>query len=177
MGRKAARITMERFKEIVEERKGSEDENYTYGPFDLYSLPERVQKDLAKVDFDGENQEWQQDSYRPDEWHGFQMIGDLPVLGASAGGDWEWPVYFILYWDGKQLRGYIPKSGNVWNHKMKTALGNYEEEDSEHIRKQLKKKFPDQEIPEDIHWSDINMDVLFSIEEMKSDIQKRIEVQ
>ena len=177
MARKAARITMERFEEIVEAAQGEEDE-YSCGPFDICELPERIAKDLGKVDFDGENQNWDDDG-QPDNWHGFQMIGDLPVLGASAGGDWEWPVYFIIYWDGKRLRGYIPKQGNMWNFDTKCALGNDEYADPRFLHKIVKKKFPDEEIEEhECTTYDLSVDTLMlDVVAMKADVQKRIKVQ
>lgn len=47
----------------------------------------------------------------------------LPFLGFLAGGDWELPLFFIVYYDGKSLRGYIPEDGNTYNHKTNTAYG------------------------------------------------------
>lgn len=39
----------------------------------------------------------------------------LSFLGCAAGNDRVQPVAFIIYWDGTELRGYIPTQGNLWN--------------------------------------------------------------
>jgi len=51
----------------------------------------------------------------------------LTFLGVMAGGDWEYPVFFMIYWDGKKLRGYVPIEGNMWNTSAKMAYGNNSE--------------------------------------------------
>jgi len=88
--------------------------------------------DIAKVQFDGEN--WDDDST-----HGLfaEVLGTrtlpngLTYHGVSAGGDWEFPVFFILYFDGKNIRGYVPKDGNTWNYKTKSAFGNEDDDGDE----------------------------------------------
>lgn len=56
----------------------------------------------------------------------------IPIICAHAGGDWEEPVYFIVYLDDKnKLRMYIPKCGNVYNALTKEALGNDEDLDEQ----------------------------------------------
>ena len=37
-------------------------------------------------------------------------------------------MYWIIYFDGNQLRAYIPTDGNTWNTDNKRAYGNGEEE-------------------------------------------------
>ncbi len=45
---------------------------------------------------------------------GFHAIGEVNFLGCVAGGDWEHPVFFILYTDtGGDMAMYIPVAGNV----------------------------------------------------------------
>ncbi len=98
-----------------------------------------IEKDLKKVDFDWENY------YTPEYPHynadspeivGFHTLDNgLTFLGMWAGGDWEWPVFFILYWDGTHVRAYIPKDGNTYNRRNKKAYGNDEEWDAEELLK------------------------------------------
>jgi len=97
-----------------------------------------VKKDLAKVEFDLENIHLSpKDHPEMGNLLGFhEMTTGLVYFGAMAGGDWECPVYFIIYWDGKQLRGYIPKNGNPWNRKTKRAYGNSEVQDNADCQKQ-----------------------------------------
>jgi len=49
------------------------------------------------------------------------------VLFINAGGDWEFPICFVLYWDGKKMRAYIPSEGNCWNKQEKCAFGSEED--------------------------------------------------
>jgi len=114
----------------------------------LIYLEGKVEKDLKKVDFDWENYEYSPgETYcDEDDIGGFHTLENgLTYLGVTAGGDWEWPLFFIIYWDGKKLRGYIPKKGNVWNSITKTAYGNDcgEPEDVTDLA-DIKKKFPNE---------------------------------
>ena len=54
----------------------------------------------------------------------------VPYLCCSGGGDWEVPVVFMIYWDGKSFRGYILTKGNPWNTKIKAAFNNDTEADN-----------------------------------------------
>lgn len=97
----------------------------------LAYLTPQVRKDLSKVEFDDENLAWQPgEAYcKADDICGFRTLPNgLTILGATAGGDWEMPIYFCIYWDGTKLRGYVPKDGNTWNHKRKQAFGNGSDE-------------------------------------------------
>jgi len=56
---------------------------------------------------------------------GFSKVDDFQYWGCYAGGDWEYPVYFILYWDGDKVCSYVPmSSGNRFNRKTNKAYGN-----------------------------------------------------
>jgi hypothetical protein len=84
-------------------------------------LPQ-IKKDLAKVEFDFEN--WDCDNGCK-YINGFHVAPNgLPYWGDCAGGDWEIPIFYIIYWDGKKLRAYIPTEGNPWNTDTKSAYGN-----------------------------------------------------
>ena len=61
----------------------------------------------------------------------------MSIIGVQCGGDWEYPVYFIIYWDGKSLRGYIPTDGNPWNTDDKIAYGNNAESDAKNVEKRF----------------------------------------
>lgn len=53
------------------------------------------------------------------------MRGDLgkklPYLHCYSRGDNEHSVDFFIYWDGLNLRAYIPNKGNTWNRKNRRA--------------------------------------------------------
>ena len=100
-----------------------EDENFPY------NLPKKVEKDISKIQFNFENCEII-DGYMNYPC-GYKMINtDFPVLFVNAGGDWETSICFIIYWDGKDLRGYVPEKGNVYNPITKTAFGSDEDSDN-----------------------------------------------
>lgn len=83
------------------------------------------------VDFDCENISAEEDYLTLVPSHGniseilgFHEEGGFCWLGVNAGGDWEEPVFFIVYYDGKKFRGYVPLVGNTFNSMNMCALGN-----------------------------------------------------
>lgn len=128
------------------------DSNVSY-----YALLEnnKIENDLSKIQFDGENYCTSKEDYWRDEEKdnllGINTLNNgLTFLGCIAGGDWEYPVFFIIYWDGKSLRGYIPSYGNCINLDFKTAFGS--EEDSESTDEEIvlkKSKYKDFNVRED----------------------------
>lgn len=120
MSRKAPIITLDELKEKLEPMF-DEDKGFPY------DMPKKLDKDLGKVQHDWEN--WEKGG---SEWPelGYKLLKNkLPVLWMMAGGDWECPVYFIIYWDGKSIRGYIPEDGNTYDHEYKAAYGSQEDTD------------------------------------------------
>jgi hypothetical protein len=108
---------------------------------DWKGLTPAIQRDLSKVEFDFENVEMIDgysiipESDRP-KIMGFQELPNgFSFLGITAGGDWELPVFFIIYWDGHKLRGYIPTKGNIWNPINDSAVGNNEAADLAFLKK------------------------------------------
>lgn len=67
------------------------------------------------VDFDTENANFEHDPRLPGLCGWQKTLSGIPFLGATAGGDWECPVYFLIYWDDsdKQFKKLIPTRGNV----------------------------------------------------------------
>jgi len=55
---------------------------------------------------------------------GFKNIGDLYFYGFYAGGDWEFPVYNIIFFNEGRLQCYTPYIGNVYNYVTKKAFDN-----------------------------------------------------
>jgi hypothetical protein len=94
----------------------------------IYKLVDgKLEEDLKKVDFDFENTDTSDD-----DGVGFQSIDNFYYFGVTAGGDWEFPVYFILYFDENfDLRAYIPEKGNCYNIKLQSAFGNNVEREEE----------------------------------------------
>ena len=95
--------------------------------FDFTRITDKViENDLRKVSFGNENVDGK----------GFKQITeDFVCFLVEAFGDWEVPMYFILYWDGKELRGYIPTEGNPWNTDEKAAYGNNESDEQNAMKR------------------------------------------
>lgn len=126
--------------------------------YDIYGnyAPSIVYKDLSKIDFDMENIDFVGGFDMPgtEDLEPFEMIGSFPVAWIVAGGDWEQPLVFVLYiGDNGELRAYIPKDGNAYNHKEKCAYGSEEDE---------------VEFNED--------DYVFDSDALRADVMKRIQV-
>lgn len=129
----------------------------------LTDLSPQLKKDLSKVEFDWENstsatsltdQAWRSGKNDKTEFgYSLDIMGPhnrmgaegVSWIGCAAGGDWEEPLFFILYMDQGEVRAWIPKDGNCWNRTTKQAFGNDEDDDSKDIKKQIKKsgKYPE----------------------------------
>ena len=60
---------------------------------------------------------------------GFHTLPNgLTFYGFYMGGDWEHPIFMILYHDGKNIRLYTPTCGNTINLDCKCALGSESED-------------------------------------------------
>jgi hypothetical protein len=122
MSRYAKIIPMDEFQKKAQKILESDD-----FPYDLST---KIETDLKKVNFDRENYEFKTGEGYNNYPCGFETLENgLPVLFMNAGGDWENPICFCLYWDGKSLRGYIPEDGNVYNKKHKCAYGSEDLDD------------------------------------------------
>jgi hypothetical protein len=115
-----------------------------------------VERDVVKVDFSTENLNGSEEF---GVWAGLlgpMQRGNLSWYGFMVGGDWEQPLYLIIYLDqdGKTLRGYIPNDGNPWNKKTKRAYGNDEEADAAYL-KTLGFEDPEEEFDEEKLLADI----------------------
>src|SRR5690606_37149773 len=86
-----------------------------------------IEKDLSKIEFTPENVAIKEEDSFANYPCGYKTLSNnLPVLFVNDGGDWEFPICFIIYWDGSKLRGYIPNKGNNYDRKNKAAYGNYD---------------------------------------------------
>ena len=160
-GRIAKRVTKEELTERIFKEIQSDGE-YDDG-FDIDQLWRKIAKDVSKISFDFENSSFMKeeghnencdDSEDFEEYDNFSkkeekseyeifenydihtLENGLTYCLCGAGGDWEEPVYFIVYIDNKnKIRGYIPTEGNTFNVKYKCAYGseenceNYEEDE------------------------------------------------
>lgn len=165
-GRKAARITVHDLERLIQKTL---DEGRSVAS--LTQLTPKIEHDIgSKVSFDVENEDIDPCNYGP--WKdllGYRQWGDLTFLGGSSGGDWEQPVFWIIYYDGKHLRGYVPKDGNVYNHVTKEALGNDDDADEAFVRKigWLEKG---------VQWSGAGCFDNYDVDKIRQDVLKRITV-
>ena len=98
--------------------------------FKVNNLTAKVSGDISKIDFSLENCYcYPEDLDFHDDPNEARFVGfktlpnGMEYLGIYAGGDWELPVHFIVYWSGKEFRAYVPTDGNTFNEKTKTAYG------------------------------------------------------
>lgn len=131
----------------------------------------KYEKDLDKIDSSWENY----DPYiftSPDVKilaKGLNQLSNGLIFGCwEGGGDWEQPYLVIVYWDGKNYRGYTPKLGNTYNEKEKSAYGNNVTEDI----KILSKLYPS--IINPSHLEDFFYVLKIDEIELIKDIEKRI---
>jgi hypothetical protein len=160
----------------LDQFEGQSDVEVALGiSYDIRSLTTKIAKDLDKVGFDCENV--LVEDYRIPDLCGLQTLDNgMTYLGAMCGGDWERPVYVIIYWNGVSLRGYIPKHGNTWNYDTKQALGNDTEADCNFLLKHfhMKNEKGSEGFMEDYQVVDVLGDRLFDFEQIKGDIKARI---
>lgn len=130
MGRHAPAMSTEDLRRVLVDKAKRNDYVEDYGPIDedapdldrivtmlLHEeLIGEVEKDWSKIDFSTENTRVVAERLTPE---------GVPHLVIRAGGDWETPLICVLYFDGTKLRGYVPKSGNTYNHARKAAFGNH----------------------------------------------------
>ena len=109
------------------------------------------------------------------DWENCDYIGDIrttksgiPYILGNFGGDWEEPILFIVYWDGKEFRGYIPEHGNCYNRDLNQAFGNDEEADKKFIMKNVTNNDGD--------YSKIQRNLSFNKDECIKDFESRIKL-
>lgn len=107
---------------------------------------QKVEEDLGKVDVDWENIFLEE-----------MVVGSngIPAIRGILFGDWETPVVFFLYWDGKTFRAYIPTYGNSFNRYCKSAFGS---EDSDRGKIYRKYHIVCGPAPADKHWEGADCD-------------------
>ena len=177
MPRYYASISKEELQEKIESLLQKEEDGY-YELGQYRTLTPTVEKDFNKIKVDTENVILKNDIPQHDpiiEIMGYAQLGDLTFFGFYCGGDWENPVYHIIYWDGKKLRGYIPTDGNPFNRKTKQAYGNVSPE----YDWKAKLPSPNSPIPilnqKEVDEEESHRDDEFDPELIKQDILNRIQ--
>ena len=130
----------------------------------VLSLNSKLEKDLKKVAFDTENFLYEDEEDEDFGNHiGFHTIENgLSFWVCAMGGDWEYPVHFIIYFDGSDLRGYIPTNGNPYNRATKEAYGNDDDSDEKDARKHF-----------NCGWDDVNHDYNAMLIDIRNRIVKK----
>ncbi len=96
----------------------------------------KINIDIHHINVDDENLTYELDDSFGDDIVGTPLLGLQEIdgytfFGFEIGGDWEYPIFGIIYYDGKNLRGYYPSCGNMINLDFKCAFGSEEEYESE----------------------------------------------
>jgi len=142
--------------------------------FDINALLYALNKDI-KVRFDTENSDSDNGSHYGNLVGFHTLDNGFSFLGFAAGGDWEAPVFFLIYWDGKKLRGYVPTKGNVFNTDTMQAFGNDGKADAKNLIKRslaTKEDFSDNESDDGEAYSEDAPE--FDWKEIEADIKERI---
>jgi hypothetical protein len=133
-GRKASIISPEELEEKIcklGKSYGTKETEYNSllysSVFQILCEDRQIQNDLSKITFDFENLDVEDEAYENTGFH--TLDNGFSFLFGMASGDWECAIGFIIYWDGKKLRGYIPTLGNTFNLKKKCAFGSEDDGD------------------------------------------------
>lgn len=138
--------------------------NRNYSPsaaIDYESLSPDIRKDLKKIETEIENHE-------EVTLGSGRLANGLTYIAVRGGGDAEVPFYFIIYWDGKALRAYIPTKGNTWNTDTGKAYGHDPEADLLNARERFPGHFRDDSTGDDLYTLDGEVKV------MLADIEQRL---
>lgn len=168
-GRKAVKISTKEFENKLKEIWDKYQDKYS-GKFSVsnfvyrYCRPRKdipeldvLHKDLQKIKFDFENCDAIGNEVK--------TINNISCIMADAGGDWECPVLFFVYWDGSKFRGYVPIYGNAVNRNTNSAFSQ-SDEDKEFLKTQ---NIPENEI--DKAMSNISYDKEACLKDFKSRIK------
>lgn len=112
------------------------NDSYMIEEFTCYNVLEKILHecesvfiDMKTIQVDSENITCTMDNTFGDDVVGTPMLGlqtinnDYTFFGFEIGGDWEYPLFAIIYYDGEKIRAYIPNCGNVVNLDFNCALG------------------------------------------------------
>ncbi|MDO8495996.1 MAG: hypothetical protein Q7S43_00905 [bacterium] len=177
----STKVEPEKIQDLLREKcsRASDSEG---SKIDLPSCIEvdKIEDGLERVFFDFENYEYTHDSpigqFR--NLLGPRYFGKIPAVGCAAGGDWEYPVFFIIYLDHDDitLKSYIPKDGNTWNYDTESAFGNDEEADANFLVSWATTNRPNlsleliKENPTD------NAEIMFSEDKIIKDIEDNVRI-
>lgn len=194
-GRKAPRISKEELEQIFIKYSLKTGEEYNFKHpgwlIEIINENQKLNKDISKIIFSfSDNLKCFRDSTWStpivDDYLGYITLNNgFTFLGCYGSGDWEEPIYFIVYYDGKNLRGYIPTYGNTFNSYAKTAFGSDYETEVEYphrnfiIQEQKSGNswlLPGEWVPNEttnsyeFHYVDLNKDFLDQLDEIEEDL-------
>jgi len=140
-GRKAPRITIDELKKHLEDfYKKHVDEDYDPNDYDEDCEPfMELQEYLGDDVYACYMENGWFDNEKAIDYH--TLDNGFTFLGVCGGADWSDIMYYILYWDGKKIRGYVPRYGNTVNIDCKgfeEMEGEYWEPEDKHYQKWFK---------------------------------------
>ena len=81
---------------------------------DYYKLNNKLNNDARKIFMDHSQVSIETFLLLPNLL-GYNMLGEFSFLGLLSGDPSKLPIYWLIYWDGKMLRAYVPEKGNAAN--------------------------------------------------------------
>lgn len=109
------------------------DETYEELEDFLYDYPFDVKFDFENICLtDQDIRLFQDDINKILGYH--ELPNGFSFYGLFAGGDWEIPVFFILFDHNGETKAYVPKQGNVFNTTTMSAYGNDSDSDDANIK-------------------------------------------
>lgn len=173
--RTAKKLSLEEFKKLFDPIGEYDSMKDIFYKFPYVLGLGQVERDFMHIHSSGENfsmgaeNHWGRKSPNS-HLYGFHEIDGFSFFGFGACGDWEVAVFYIVYFDGKQFRGYVPTEGNTFNRTTQSAYGNDQLADlldlqlhhSEQIDKHL---FPGGESCTDFSLEDWKENAILMIEE------------
>lgn len=139
--------------------------------FEFKYLSEQITSDL-RVEFEDDNEIFESKTLKNYNYKNIvglhTLKNGLTFQGILSGSDFQPAVFYIIYFDGRKLRAYVPTEGNLWNTDTLQAYGYDIKEDQINILKRFNKDFSlYHSFPKEFYTS-------HDVEKIVSDIEKNV---
>lgn len=109
--------------ELREDRKNNPQVRYAKAGMTVADLETEVD-DIDRDNYEDDILNEVGVDFENNELENREMINGIPVQWCYCGGDWEMPVYYVLYiGEDGQVHAYVPRKGNTYNDDYNCAFG------------------------------------------------------